>query len=113
MSDSQFPGPRWTIHNDRQSVTVGINTRIRLAKKAGMIPTLIRLGRQHTRLFLREHSLQIIPNKKPRRLISGHLVWDEEGRRLLYAGGIPIRFNDPLIIGIVVEGEPKPSMRHP
>lgn len=99
--------PNWTIKNDRQSVTVGINTRIWLCRKKGLRPTLIRLGREHTRLFLREHSLQAIPNKKPRRLISGHLFWDEENQRLCYSKAmIPIRFNDPKIIGIAVEGEP-------
>jgi hypothetical protein len=103
--------PNWTIHNDRQSVTVGINTRLWLCRKQGLRPTLIRLGREHTRLFLREHSLQVIPNKKPRRLISGHLDWDEEHRCLVYLSwvGIPIRFNDPKIVGIAVESEPLPS----
>lgn len=104
----------WTIYADRLSVTVGINTRIWLLRKKGLRPTLIRLGREHTRLFLREHSLQVIPNKKPRRLISGHLSWDEENRRLCYSKSmIPIEFNDPKIIGIAVEGNPRktPSPR--
>jgi hypothetical protein len=104
---TDYLDPNWTIHNDRQSVTVGINTRIRLLRKKGMQPTLIRLGRENTRLFLREHSLQAIPNKKPRRLISGHLFWDEENRQLCYSKAmIPIQFNDSKIIGIAVEGEP-------
>lgn len=97
--------PEWTIQNDRQSVTVGINTRLWLCRQRGLRPTLIRLGREHTRLFLREQGLYVIPNKKPRRLLSGRLTWDEENRRLLYTGGIPIKFNDEKIIGIAVEGE--------
>jgi len=98
--------PDWTIHNDRLSVTVGINTRLWLCRRQGMKPTLIRLGREHTRLFLREHSLYVIPNKRPRRLISGHLLWDEENRQLCYSKRmIPIVFNDPKIIGVAVEGE--------
>jgi hypothetical protein len=106
--------PDWTIHDDRLSVTVGINTRLWLCRRQEMKPTLIRLGREHTRLFLREHSLYVIPNKKPRRLISGHLFWDEENRRLCYSRRmIPIRFNDPKIIGIAVEAEKQPRQRRP
>ncbi len=102
--------PQWTIHNDRQSVTVGINTRLWLCRKLGLRPTLIRLGREHTRLFMREHSLQVISSRKPLRLPSGLLFWDETSCRLCYSKRmIPIRFNDPLIIGVAVEGELKSS----
>lgn len=101
--------PNWTIRADRLSVTVGINTRLWLCRKQGLKPALIRLGREHTRLFLREHGLHFIPNKKPRRLVSGHLFWDESNCRLCYSEQmIPVRFNDPKIIGIAVEGE-RPS----
>ena len=100
----------WTIHNDRQSVTVGINTRIWLLRRQKMVPTLIRLGRKHTRLFLREAAMQCIPNKKPRRLYHQGLVWDDENNRLGYSRRmIPIRFNDYKIHGIVVEGVPQSS----
>lgn len=111
MSDNNYIDPEWTIKNDRQSVTVGINTRIWLCRKKKLKPTLIRLGREHTALFLKEHGLWVIPNKKPRRLASNHVVWDEENNRLCYASrtAIPIKFNDPKIIGIAVEGEPLTS----
>ena len=73
----------WTIHNDLQSVTVGINTRIWLLRRQKMVPTLIRLGRKHTRLFLREAAMQCIP-KKPRRIYHQGLVWDDVYNRLGY-----------------------------
>lgn len=99
--------PQWTIHNDRQSVTVGINTRIWLLRQRGLRPGLIRLGKAHTRLFLAEHGLDYIPARKPRRLPSGLLSWDEERRCLCYSRArIPIRFNDARIHGIVVELAP-------
>ena len=44
----EFVDPNWTIHNDRQSVTVGINTRLWQIYGQRMVPTLIRLGREHT-----------------------------------------------------------------
>ena len=101
--------PNWTIKNDLQSVTVGINTRLWILKKQGLIPTLIRLGREHTRIFLKEHGLSFIPNKKPARIISDHLVWDEENHRLCYTKRmIAILFNDSTIHGIAAEGIPKP-----
>lgn len=99
--------PNWTIHNDCQSVTVGINTRIWLLRRQKMVPTLIRLGRLHTRLFLKEASMQCIPSKKPRRIIHQGLFWDDELNRLCYGRHmIPIRFNDYSIYGIAVEGKP-------
>lgn len=98
--------PNWTIHNDRQSVTVGINTRLWLCAKQGLQPTLIRLGREHTRLFLREHALDAVP-RGPVKTPANYLVWD--GEHTCYASRtlIPIKFNDPKIIGIAVEGVPK------
>lgn len=100
----------WTIHNDKQSVTVGINTRFWLLRQQNMVPTLIRLGKAHTRLFMKECGLSFIPNRKPQRLIPNTLAWDEENHRLLYKGPVlvPIKFNDPLIHGIAVEGKPRP-----
>jgi hypothetical protein len=98
----------WTIHNDLQSVTVGINTRIWLLRRQKMVPTLIRLGRKHTRLFLREAAMQCIPNKKPRRIYHQGLVWDDVYNRLGYGRRmIPFQFNDRSIHGIVVEGKPR------
>ena len=100
--------PNWTIHNDCQSVTVGINTRIWLLRRQRMVPTLIRLGHKHTRLFLREAAMQCIPSRKPRRIYHQGLFWDDEHSCLCYSKKmIPIRFNDPKIHGIAVEGEPK------
>lgn len=100
--------PEWTIKNDRQSVTVGINTRLWLLNKQGMVPVLIRLGREHTRLFLREHGLNYIPNK-PYPFPTPYLFWDAERKCICYTKRmIPIKFNDPTIYGIAVEGVPKP-----
>jgi len=105
---SDFNDLAWTIHNDRQSVTVGINTRIGLLRKQKMVPTLIRLGREHTRLLLKEAGMHYIPSKKPRRIIHQGLFWDDTNNRLCYSRRmIPIRFNDPKIHGIVVEGRPQ------
>ena len=111
----EFIDPNWTIHNDKQSVTVGINTRLWQIYKQKMQPTLIRLGREHTALFLREHFLQVVPNKKPRRMLSSHLVWDDVSIRLCYKSRtlIPISFNDYSIIGIAVEAEPKTQRSKP
>lgn len=86
--------PHWTIENDRQSVHVGINTRIWLLKKQGMKPCFIRLGREHTLLFMREKTWLTLPRGP----------WFYSNAR------IPVVFNDPKIIGIAVEGAPqKPS----
>jgi hypothetical protein len=103
--------PKWTIHNDKQSVTVGINTRFWILRQQNMVPTLIRLGKEHTRLFLREHGLAFIPNR-PYPFLTPYLFWDPERRCICYTKRmIPIRFNDPLIHGIFVEGEPKPKKK--
>lgn len=103
--------PEWTINNDRQSVTVGINTRLWILRQQNMIPTLIRLGKEHTRLFLKEHGLWFIPNG-PTPLLSNHLVWDEENHRWCYTKRmIPIKFNDTSIHGIAAEGIPKPPKK--
>jgi len=101
--------PNWTIQNDRQSVTVGINTRLWLCRKQKLQPTLIRLGKEHTKLFLEEAGMLYIPNKKPRRIIHQNLFWSDEHNCLCYSKRmIPIKFNDRKIYGIAVEAEPKP-----
>lgn len=106
----KFIDPNWTIHNDRQEVTVGINNRLWILRQKKMIPTLIRLGRVHTRLFLKEAGMHYIPNKKPRRIIHQGLFWDDADNRLCYSKRmIPIKFNDSKIHGIAVEGVPKPE----
>lgn len=105
--------PEWTIHNDLQSVTVGINARLWILRQQGLVPTLIRLGRYHTRLFMKEACLDYIPNKKPARIVHSGLFWDDENNRLCYSRAmIPFKFNDPKIHGIAVEGAPK-TQREP
>lgn len=91
------PEPRWTLRNDLQAVTVGINWRIGDVKKAGMVPSLIKLGKLHTRLFLREHHLSAVPREP----------WAYSNAK------IPVQFNAPGIVGIVVEGVPKPAKSKP
>lgn len=100
----------WTIHNDRQSVTVGINHRLRLVKEQNMEAVLIRLGKEHSRLFWKERGVSFIPIGETK-LISGDVEWSNEHRCWFYLTRppVPMRFNDPKIIGIAVDGVP----RHP
>lgn len=99
--------PNWTIKNDRQSVTVGINTRLWILRQEDKIPTLIRLGKEHSLLFWKERWISYIPNK-PITVISNDVLWNEELRCWCYSKRmIPMRFNDPKIIGIAAEGIPK------
>lgn len=108
-----FIDPNWTIKNDRQSVTVGINTRLWILRQQKMLPTLIRLGKEHTRLFLKEHGLWFIPNG-PTPLLSKHLVWDVNNCRWCYTERmIPIKFNDSSIHGIAIEGIKNPKIKAP
>lgn len=115
MISTEYNDTGWTIHNDIQSVTVGINYRIGFCRDQNQTPMLIRLGVKHTALFLREAGLQFIPNKKPAKLFHSGLVWDNEvgrhGRLCYKACGmlVPFKFNDRRIYGIAVEGEMKPS----
>lgn len=99
----------WTIHNDYQSTTVGINYKIRLCKQAGLQPSLIRLGKAHSLRFWHERGVGYIPNR-PLRLVVDDVSWDKESRSWFYHTTPPvrIRFSDPLIVGIVVEGIRKP-----
>lgn len=99
--------PNWTIHNDRLSVTVGINTRLWILRQQKLLPTLIRLGKEHSLLFWKERGVGFIPNK-PLKLISGDVFWDEARHCWCYSKRrIPMRFMDKQIIGIAVEGTPK------
>lgn len=102
--------PEWAIENDRQSVTVGINTRLHLLSLEKINPTLIRLGKEHSHLFWKERGVGFIPNK-PLKLISGDVFWDENQHCWFYKTKPPVAmvFNDPKIIGIAVEGIPKPE----
>jgi hypothetical protein len=99
----------WYMPQDKLSVHVGINHRISLIYKQKMIPSLIRLGKHHTRLFWKECGFSYYnprPGTKPR---AGNAVWVPEKGCYCYKSRvlIPMRFNDPLIYGIAVEGEPK------
>lgn len=77
----------WTICNDRLSVSVGINHRIGMLKKQKIKPVRIRLGGWASQQFLKEHWLEHVP------------------RETFYYANLPVVFNDPVIIGIHVEGE--------
>lgn len=105
---SEHIDPNWTMKNDCQSVTVGINTRLRILSKQRLTPTMIRMGRKHTRLFLKEAGMLYVPNKKPRRIIHQNLFWNDERGCLCYSKRmIPMRFNDRCIYGIAVGAVPK------
>ena len=99
----------WYMPQDKLSVHVGINHRLSLIYKQKMIPSLIRLGKKHTRLFWKECGFLYYnpqPGTKPR---MGNAVW-VPGKGCYYYKSrvfIPMRFNDPLIYGIAVEGVPK------
>jgi hypothetical protein len=85
---------------------VGINHRLSLIYKEKMVPTLIRLGKKHTRLFWKECGHWYIPrhSTKPN---MGNIIWVPEKNCYCYKSRvlIPMRFNDPSIYGIVVEGQ--------
>lgn len=100
----------WTIHNDRQSVTVGINHRLGLVKEQNMDAVLIRLGKEHSRLFWKERGVPFIPSGETK-LISGDVQWNDEHNCWFYLTRppVPMRFNDPKIVGIAVDGAPKPA----
>ena len=52
---------QWYMPQDELSVHVGINHRISLIYQQKMIPSLIRLGKEHTRLFWKECGHWYIP----------------------------------------------------
>ena len=54
-------GFNWYIQQDELSVHVGINHRISLIYQQKMIPSLIRLGKKHTRLFGKSAGTGISP----------------------------------------------------
>ena len=95
----------WYMPQDKLSVHVGINHRISLIYQQNMIPSLIRLGKEHTRLFWKECGFSYYnprPGTKPR---AGNAVWMPEKGCYCYKSRvlIPMKFNDPRIYGIVVE----------
>jgi hypothetical protein len=95
---------------DELSVYVGINHRLSLLYEQKLTPTLIRLGRKHTRLFWKECGHWYIPKAgtKPN---MGNAVCVPEKNCYCYKSMvlIPMRFNDSDIYGIAVEGVPKPE----
>ena len=96
----------WYIQQDELSVHVGINHRISLIYQQKMIPSLIRLGKKHTRLFWKECGFPYIPRPGTKRRL-GNIEWVPEKSCYCYKSRkylIPMRFNDPLIYGIAVEG---------
>lgn len=101
---------KWYLPQDQLSVHVGINHRLGLLYQQKMIPSLIRLGREHTRLFWKECGFWYVPRPGTKTRL-GKVTWDPEQHCWCYKSGslIPIRFNDPLIYGIAVEGVPKPE----
>lgn len=100
----------WYMPQDKLEISVGINQRLWLLNKDGITPTLIRLGREHTRLFMKEACLHFIPNRKPEKIYHQNLYWDDENNQLCYSKRmVPIKFNDRKIYGIAVEGVPKPD----
>lgn len=84
---------RWSMQADRLSVTVGISHRIALLKQQRKKPTLIRLGGWATGYFLKEYGLKRVPEEP------------------YYHAGILVRFRDPKIVGIAIEGEDLPPPR--
>jgi len=95
---------------DELSVHVGINHRISLIYQQNMIPSLIRLGKKHTRLFWWECGFPYIPRPSTKRRL-GNIEWVPEQECYCYKSRvlIPMRFSDSLIYGIVVEGVPRPN----
>jgi hypothetical protein len=98
----------WYMPQDELSVHVGINHRISLIYQQKMIPSLIRLGKKHTRLFWWECGFPYIPRPGTKCRL-GNIEWVPEKSCYCYKSRvlIPMRFNDPLIYGIAVEGVPK------
>lgn len=99
MAKKKKPVPneplQWTIHNDRQSVTVGVNTRIWLCRQRNEIPIRILLGREHSYLFMREKGWNAIPR--------GPHFCGPKNRP------IPLVLNAPGIYGVAVETIPRPT----
>lgn len=86
----------WNIFLDKLSVHVGINYRLRLARLRGEKPIRILLGREHSRLFMKEKGWDYIPK--------GPHFYGAKGRE------IPLIFNCKHIRGIAVESAPNPKI---
>lgn len=102
----------WYMSQDKLSVHVGINHRLSLIYQQKMIPSLIRLGKKHTRLFWKECGFTWYNPKPGTKIRFGNARWNPELNCYCYPSRkylIPMKFNDPKIYGIVVEGVPKPE----
>ncbi len=79
----------WSLALDKLSVHVGINFRLRAMRLRGEVPVRILLGREHTRLFMREEGWLHLPSEQFR--------YGPKGREL------PVIFNYPNIYGVAIE----------
>lgn len=99
----------WYMKQDELSVHVGINHRLGLLYQQKKIPTLIRLGKKHTRIFWKECGYWYIPRPGTRPRL-GNIVWVPEKGCYCYQSRrylIPMQFNDKDIYGIAVESVDK------
>lgn len=105
MNDSN-----WYMPQDELSVHVGINHRIGLIYKQKMVPSLIRLGKKHTRLFWKECGFPYYNPRPGTKLFMGNAIWVPEMKCYCYKSRvlIPMKFSDPKVYGIAVEAKPKP-----
>ena len=101
----------WYMPQDKLSVHVGINHRISLIYKQKMVPSLIRLGKEHTRLFWKECGFSYYNPRPGTKIRFGRARWSSELKCYCYQSRspIPMKFNDPLVYGIAVEAKPKPA----
>ncbi len=101
----------WYMPQDKLDVHVGINYRLGLLYQNKMLPTLIRLGKEHTRLFWKSCGFPYHNPRPGTKIKFGNAVWVQEHNCYCYKSRalIPMRFNDRLIYGIAVEGVTKPD----
>ena len=99
----------WYMLQDELSVHVGINHRISLIYKQSLVPSLIRLGKKHTRLFWKECGFTFYNPRSGAKIRFGNARWNHDLNCYCYQSRIPIpmKFNDPKIYGIALEGVPK------
>ncbi len=101
----------WYMPQDKLSVHMGINVRIGRIYKNKMLPTLIRLGKEHTRLFWKESGFSYYNPRPGTKIKFGNAVWVPGKQCYCYKSRtlIPMKFSDPCIHGIAVECMPKPK----
>lgn len=86
------------LQDDQQTVTTAITRLIQQMTKQNLNPTEIRLGEIHTRMFLREHQLDVIPSSPASLRISDFIFWNMEQGGICvaeYKVPVPLHFNDP------------------